>query len=92
MSIRDWFTGNDEETRADRDYQALFRVVKELDKQGLKKLLEGIEAMWTGYDTVRRIKTRDEKEDEKEAKESKEISDVENGNFLTSKDEPVEEK
>ncbi len=69
----------EEESRADRDYQTLFRIVKDLDKQGLNKLIEGIECLWKGYDAIRRIKTRDEKEDEKEAKESKPIDDIEQG-------------
>jgi len=77
-----WFRGEEEEMLADRLYDTLFQTVKELDKQGLNKLLSGIEAMWSGYDALRRIKTRDEKENEKEAKSDQDITDTENGNFL----------
>jgi len=66
----------EEESRVDRDYQALFRIVKELDKAGVNKLIEGIEAIWKGYDAMRRIKTRDEKAEENEAKESQEIDNL----------------
>lgn len=76
-----WFR-EEEETLADRLYDTLFQTVKELDKQGLNKLLSGIEAMWSGYDALRRIKTRDEKEDQREAKSDQDITDTENGNFL----------
>lgn len=77
-----WFRGEEEEMLADRLYDTLFQTVKELDKQGLNKLLSGIEAMWSGYDALRRIKTRGEKENEKEAKSDQDITDTENGNFL----------
>ena len=89
MSIRDWFSKEvEEESLADRLYDTLFQTVKELDKQGLNRLLSGIEAMWSGYDTLRRIKTRNEKEDAKEAKADQDISDTENGNFLELEQKP----
>lgn len=56
------FQKEGEAPRADRDFQTLFKIVKELDKQGLNKLIKGIEALWEGYNALRTLKTRDEKE------------------------------
>ena len=83
----------EEESRAERDFQTLFRIVKDLDKQGLNRLQAGIDALWTAYDSLRRIKTRDEKDDAKEAKEAKPIDDIEQGLLDSFAEvEPVEVK
>lgn len=78
--LTNWFK-KEEEPRADRDYQTIYKIVRELDRQGLQKFLKGVEALWEGYNALRTLKTIDEKEDAKEAKETKDISDIEN-NFI----------
>ena len=70
-----WFR-EEEKLRADRDYQALYKIVRELDKQGLNKLITGVEALWEGYNALRTLKTIDEKAEAKEAKEAKESKEI----------------
>lgn len=70
-------------SRADRDYQILFRIIKELDRQGLNKLLKAVESLWEGYDALRRLKTIDEKETAKVDDIEKQIEqDMNSGEFL----------
>lgn len=58
------FNKEPEISRADRDFQTLFRIIKELDRQGLNKLLKASESLWEGYNALRTLKTIDEKETE----------------------------
>lgn len=62
--FRKFLSKEPEVSRADRDFQTLFRITKELDKQGLNKLIKAVECIWEGYDALRKLKTIDEKETE----------------------------
>ena len=67
MSIRGIFkkvfeNNEPEEARAERDFQAIARTVKDLDRQGINKYTKAVIAIWEGYKALRDLKTIDEKE------------------------------
>lgn len=87
MCLADLFRSkNDKESDAERDFKHIVEIVKKYDKPGFTKLMEAVQQVWAGYDTVLRTKTRQEKDDIKQAKEDKDIADTESKlEFLETK-------
>lgn len=52
-------------------FQKAVDLFKDLDRREFKRLLEGLELAWEGYNKIRQVQTNDEKE-------SAEIAEVEN--------------
>lgn len=49
------------------------KFAKTVDKQAMNCFIDGITGIWSGLDSLRKIKSRAEKEEAKEARENKEI-------------------
>lgn len=43
-------------------FEAVYELVKDLPKADFKRLMDGIELAWQGYDKALRVQTREEKE------------------------------
>ena len=52
-------------------FQKAVDLFKDLDRREFKRLMEGLELAWEGYNKIRQVQTNDEKE-------SAEIAEVEN--------------
>ena len=52
-------------------FQKAVDLFKDLDRREFKRLMEGLELAWEGYNKIRQVQTTDEKE-------SAEIAEVEN--------------
>lgn len=46
----------------DERYQMAIELIKDLDKSEFNKLMDGLNLAWQGYDRIRKVQTRDEKE------------------------------
>lgn len=50
----------------EENFQIAVNIVKNLDKTEFKKFMGALESVWSGYDMLLRVKTRDEKKPEEE--------------------------
>lgn len=54
-------------------FQQAVDLFKDLDKREFKRLIEGIELTWEGYNKIRQVQTTDEKESADVARIEKEL-------------------
>lgn len=58
-----WFKKKVEELdKVEERFQDGVDLVKDLDKTEFNRMVKALELIWQGYDTVRKVKERDEKE------------------------------
>jgi|GEM_PF-2321462 len=60
-------------------FQTALNLIKDLDKPEFKRFMAGLDLAWQGYDKIRQVQTRDEKE-------NKDIDSVETFIELTEKE------
>ncbi len=51
-----------ESDKVESRFQQGLDLIKDLDKREFKRYIDGLTLAWQGYDTIRRVKTIDEKE------------------------------
>lgn len=60
-----WFKSKEQKTAdtVEEKFQKVVDIIKDLDKANYTRLMAGVEHVWQGYEAIRKVETRGEKED-----------------------------
>lgn len=63
-----------EKLKPEERFERVYELVKDLPKTDFKRLMDGIDLAWQGYDKALRVQTREEKDDSDIYATEKELS------------------